>query len=103
MSAATYTFDAALWWWKPDSSWVFLTVPPEHADEILELTGDSPRGFGAVRVEVRIGATTWRTSVFPDDKRGSYVLPVKKGVRAAEGLEVGSLATVHLAVLPTGG
>ena len=54
-------------------------------------------GFGSVRVEARIGATTWRTSVFPD-KRG-YVLPVKKAVRRAESLEVGDPARVTLELL----
>jgi hypothetical protein len=54
------------------------------------------RGFGSLRVEVRIGATTWRTSIFPSSSAGTFVLPVKKAVRRAQGLEVGQRATVHL-------
>jgi hypothetical protein len=59
----------------------------------------SGRGFGSLRVEVAIGSTTWRTSVFPDTKRGTYLLPVKKQVRAAEGLVEGSVCSVELTVV----
>ena len=57
-----------------------------------------PTAFGSVRVEASVGATTWRTSVFPDKVRG-YVLPVKAAVRRAEGLDVGDDVTVSLVVL----
>ena len=43
-----------------------------------------------MRVDVTIGATRWSTSLFPDGKRATYVLPVKKAVRVAEGLGDGS-------------
>ena len=55
-----------------------------------------------MRVEVGIGATTWRTSVFPDSGRGCYVLPVKKAVRRAEDVEVGDEVAVRLRVLDLG-
>ena len=42
---------------------------------------------------------TWRTSIFPDNKRGTYLLPVKKQVRTAEGLTDGSVCSVDLAVV----
>ena len=47
-----------------------------------------------MRVEVRIGSSVWRTSVFPSADEDSYVLPVKKAVRSAEGLEEGDTCTV---------
>jgi hypothetical protein len=34
--------------------------------------------------------------VFPDSTAGTYVLPVKKAVRTAEGLAVGDTAHVRL-------
>jgi Domain of unknown function (DUF1905) len=95
----TCEFDAELWEWdaSPEgSAWVFLTVPADETDEIRQRSGP-PRGFGSVRVEATIGATTWRTSVFPD-KRG-YALPVKKAVRRAESLEVGGPARVTLELI----
>ena len=50
-----------------------------------------------MRVEVTVGSTTWRTSVFPDKVRG-YVLPVKDAVRRAEEIAVGSAVEVTLTI-----
>ena len=52
-----------------------------------------------MRVEVTVGATTWRTSVFPDTTRGAFVLPIKRAVRHAEDLDDGDDITVTLRVL----
>lgn len=77
---------------------MFATVPLDDADDIAERVPPGP-GFGSVRVEVTIGSTTWRTSLFPDSKLGSYVLPVKKAVRTAEGLDVGDTTAIELALI----
>lgn len=54
-----------------------------------------------MRVQVTVGKTTWSTLVFPDTKQGSYVLPVKKVVRSAEGISQGDNVNVTLEVLNT--
>jgi hypothetical protein len=51
-----------------------------------------------VRVRATVGGSTWTTSIFPDKARG-YVLPLKRPVRAAEGLDVGDVATVSVELL----
>lgn len=94
-----YTFEAELWEHDGDGAWHFISLPDAVADEIDELHGHRAGGFGSVRVEVTIGASTWRTSVFPDKKRATYILPVKKPVRRAEELEAGSVARVSLEVV----
>jgi hypothetical protein len=48
---------------------------------------------------VSIGTSTWRTSVFPDGARGVYVLPVKRAVRRAQGLEAGDVASVTVEIV----
>ena len=92
------SFDADLWTWEArrTDTWIFVSLPVEVSEEIRDLVGTSPRGFGAVRVRATVGATTWTTSVFPDRARGCYVLPVKRSVRTAEGLEAGD--RVHVTV-----
>jgi hypothetical protein len=52
-----------------------------------------------LRVKVTIGATEWQTSIFPDKKRATYVLPVKQAVRKAEGVTAGSTVDVDLVVI----
>jgi hypothetical protein len=93
-----FRFTAALWEWGEQGGWFFVTMPEEAASDIREVPR-IPRGFGSVRVRVTVGGSTWSTSVFPDSKRGSYLLPVKKAVRAAEGLAEGDDVLVELEVL----
>lgn len=94
---AEHAFDAEVWEHSPDEpgSWHFLTVPGDVSDDVRVEVGP-PEGFGSVRVVVTIGASTWRTSLFPDSKLGCYVLPLKKAVRRAEGLRAGDTCRVVL-------
>ena len=92
----TYEFDAEIWLHQGDGAWHFLTVPADVSDDIEARTSHLRRGFGSVRVRVRTGVTTWSTSIFPDSKRGAYVLPVKKEVRRAEGIDDGTTVVVGL-------
>jgi hypothetical protein len=75
----TFSFEATVWEHDGDAAWHFVSLPEDVADEIAERSAGRTRGFGSVRVEVTIGASTWRTSLFPDGRRGTYVLPVKTG------------------------
>lgn len=99
----TFSFEATVWEHDGDAAWHFVSLPEDVADGIAERWAGRRRGFGSVRVEVTIGASTWRTSLFPDGRRGTYVLPVKRAVRTAEGLAVGSSADVELRLLDVGG
>ena len=56
------------------------------------------RGFGSVKVTVRVGASEWRTSVFPQ-KSGGWFLPVKKAIQRAEELVEGGLVEAELELL----
>ena len=93
-----YDFDAVLWEPPVEPAWVFATVPAEESDEISELAGDRP-GFGSVRVEVTIGAASWKTSLFPSKQAQAYILPVKRAIREAERLDIGDVATISLVVV----
>jgi hypothetical protein len=94
-----FEFDSELWLYEGDAAWHFITVPEGISDEIEERTRGQRRGFGAVRVRVSIGATTWATSVFPDTKRAAYILPVKQDVRRREALSAGSRVRLRLELL----
>ena len=66
-----------------------MSLPPGIGDEITVMTAGIRCGFGSVRIAVTVGITSWKTSIFPDSKTGTYLLPVKEAVRAAEELETG--------------
>jgi hypothetical protein len=93
-----FTFTAPLWEWDARAAWFFVSVPEEESADIREIPR-MPSGFGAVKVRVTVGTSTWDTSVFPDSTEGVYVLPVKKAVRTAEGIEAGDPVTVRLELL----
>ena len=92
-----YVFEAELWQWQARTDgWTFVSLPPGTFEEIRELAGVQPRGFGSVRVSVRLGGSRWSTSIFPDTKSGTFVLPIKKAVKVAEGIDHGDVVTVEL-------
>ena len=94
------TVTSLLWIWKGEAAgrWYFVTVPEEQSDEIRAHAFGSPRGFGSVKVEARIGDIAWRTSVFPLNN-GGYLLPVKKEVRSKADIGAGDEVTVSLDLL----
>jgi hypothetical protein len=99
MNDHSFSFQSDLWLWTGDApaSWHFVTIPKSIGEEIKFFSG-TKRGFGSVRVSARIGATRWKTSLFPDKKSGSYLLPVKADVRKAEKIAAGQTVDVHLAL-----
>ena len=95
----TFEFSAPLWQHPGADGWHFVSVPAEISDDIADLTASTRRGFGSVRVTVTVGSTTWQTSVFPDSKTGTFVLPLKKSVRTAEHLETGASVEAQLEIV----
>jgi len=90
------TFDAELYFWqKADddapSSWVFVSLPQDVSDAVDDATSLTG-GFGSVKVNVTLGASTWSTSLFPSIELETYVLPLKKAIRSAENVSVGDTA-----------
>lgn len=68
---------------KKPVRWFFVTVEGEPA-AALKLAGlGLTAGFGSLPVRASIGATTWRTSVFPQKESGGWLLPLKAAVRKA--------------------
>jgi hypothetical protein len=95
----TYKLRAKVWLYQGAAAWHFLTLPKKQAREIrMILGGATGRGWGSVPVSVTIGATTWQTSIFPDKKLGSFVLPLKAEVRKAEGISEGDTVQFVLEV-----
>jgi len=94
------TVTGALWLSSGEGgSWHFFTVPEDQAEAIhAHRFEGARRGFGSVRVEARIGAVVWRTSLFPQ-KSGGFILPVKAEVRRKAGIAAGDVIAVELELL----
>ena len=81
------------------ASVVFVTLPPDVSEDIRSQPREPRPGFGSLRVEVTCGSSVWRTSIFPSAGQRYYVLPVKKAVRLAEGIEVPDEVTFSITLL----
>ena len=97
--ALAYTFTNDLWLYPGDGAWYFITLPTEYGKEIKSLTNSIKRGFGSLKVVAAIGTTLWHTSIFPDSKTSSYLLPVKKEIRAKNNLKDGQKVTVTIEIV----
>lgn len=94
----TYSFEAELWHYPEESGWHFLTLPEDLAAEIREDTAPFRKGFGSVKVLATVSGHRWSTSLFPDSKSRSYLLPVKKAIRTAARIGAGDSVRVHLVI-----
>ena len=85
-----------MWHWRGPSPYHFVTVPEAESAELQSAAALVTYGWGMIPVEVRIGSTTWTTSLFPKD--GGYVVPLKDKVRNAEQIDVGDTVELRLLV-----
>jgi hypothetical protein len=92
----TLEFSAEIWFWRGPAPWHFITVPEEECSALEAASAFVTYGWGMIPVTAQVGGTGWKTSLFPKD--GRYIVPVKASVRKTEGLQVGDLVTVSLAV-----
>lgn len=81
-----YTFKSNIIVYPGMGGWRFLALPTKEAKEIKGAFGKMAKGWGSLPVSVTIGKTNWETSIFPDKKSGTYLLPLKAAVRKAEGI-----------------
>jgi hypothetical protein len=90
-------FEGEIVHWRGPSPYHFVAIPDAQSREIADLSSLVTYGWGAIPVTASIGETTWTTSLFP--RQGSYLLPVRDSVRAAEGLEIGETVPVRLVIV----
>jgi len=85
-----------LFYWRGPSPYYFVTVPAEQSSDIKAVSALVTYGWGVIPVIARIGATEWKTSLFP--KNGGYLVPIKDRVRNAEALGQGDLVALRLEI-----
>ena len=87
-------FSGEVVFWRGPSPFHFVAVPEAASREIADVASLVTYGWGAIPATVRVGDTTWTTSLFP--RNGGYLLPVRDAVRAAEGIELGQTVAVTM-------
>lgn len=88
-------FDGEVIHWRGPAPYRFVAVPDAEAAALHAASPLVSYGWGCIPTTVRIGRTTFTTSLFPKD--GGYLVPVKTAVQRAEGIELGDV--LHLRLL----
>ena len=89
-------FTGKIWFWKGPAPWFFITIPAKQSQDIKAVSNLVTYGWGVIPVDVQIGKTKFKTSLFPKD--GRYLVPIKASVRKAEKIDKGDKVTIQLEV-----
>ena len=81
------------------SNWHFVSLPRKQSDTIKKEFSGVKRGWGSLPVRVTLGKTTWKTSIFPDKKENTYLLPLKADVRRKEGVRAGESVSLVIEIV----
>lgn len=101
MKSPRFRITAKVWLYPGDkANWHFITIPKKESKEITEKFKALKKGWGSLPVEATVGKTTWTTSIFPDRKSGTYLLPLKALIRRKEGLEAGDTINFTFTIVP---
>lgn len=82
--------------WRGPAPFRFVAVPDAEAAALRAASPLVSYGWGCIPVTVRLGRTTFTTSLFPRD--GGYVVPIKVAVQRAEGVDLGDVVRLTLLV-----
>lgn len=89
MVKTKFTMKSKVWFYPGKAGWYFLTLAKEPSEAIRTTFGPLARPWGSLPVTATIGKTSWETSIFPDKKAGTYLLPLKADVRKKEQVDEG--------------
>ena len=87
-----------MWLYPGDAPWHFVSIPKNTKEKIDFFFGHFKRGWGSLPVLATIGKTGWKTSIFPDKKSDSYLLPLKAEVRKKEAIKAGDAINFSLKI-----
>lgn len=94
--SSLYKFRSKPWKYKGPAGWYFVTLPKTVAVKIRKKYGVAEEGWGRLKVEAKIGKTTWPTAIWFDTKAGSYLLPLKSVVRKKENISADNAVSIQL-------
>ena len=94
-----FQFNAEVWLYPGEAAWHFVSLPKNISKQIKKEFGDMARGWGSLPVNVKINNTKWKTSIFPESKSDTYILPLKLEVRKLEDIKSGDNIDVSISLI----
>jgi len=111
IGALSIHFTAAVWRYESKGGWYFVSLPEEDSARIREMFKSQEQGWGRLKVEARFGLTgstslptspfqlpTFKTAIWFDTKRNTYLLPIKAEIRNVAGIEEGDEVDVTVRI-----
>ena len=93
-----FRMKAKVWQYPGMAGWHFLSLPKKQSKEIKSIFEGMSRGWGSLPVNITIGKSKWKTSIFPDKKSGTYLLPLKSEIRKKENITEGKTVSFSLEI-----
>ncbi|PBQ34920.1 hypothetical protein CNR22_15400 [Sphingobacteriaceae bacterium] len=83
-----YAFSEKVWQHSSPGGWYFVSLPKEMSKEIRDILGSQEEGWGRLKAIARIGNSEWKTAIWFDSKRKTYLLPLKTEIRRKENIDL---------------
>jgi len=64
--------------------WIFALLPKDMSKEIRSNFGGLEEGWGRMKITAKVNSTEWKTSIWFDTKKDTYMLPLKAEIRKKE-------------------
>ena len=99
MPSNQFKFKSKVWLHPGLQGWHFLNLPKNKTKQIKKIYDGLAGGFGLLPVNVTIGVTKWKTSIFYDQNIKSYLLPLKKEIRKKENIKNNDTITYFITII----
>lgn len=76
-----FHFEGEIWQHQGPGGWFFVSLPPELSQEIRSLFKSNEEGWGRLPVLAKTGDYEWKTAIWFDSKKNTYLLPIKAEIR----------------------
>lgn len=83
-----YKFTAKPWRYSGQGGWYFVSLPKKLAKEIRNALKSEEQGWGRLKATAKIGNSEWKTAIWFDTKKNTYLLPLKAEIRKLENLTI---------------
>ncbi len=93
-----FEFSAEVWVYNAAGGWHFVSLPQELTNEIRTYGKDLERGWGRLPVTALVNTTEWKTSLWYDTRRQTYLLAFNAAVRRKEAIKSGQIVAVKIRI-----
>lgn len=94
----TYSFSGKIWKHESTGAWFFVSMPKDLSLEIRSQLQWQEEGWGRMKASARIKNVEWKTAIWFDKKKNTYLLPLKKEIRRKAHLELDDVISVEVSL-----